>query len=163
MKHKLGRMPILMSPRVFMPTSLLNLSKKYSDMKKIVLSSVIASTLLLVGCSSGSAEKQRNLELLAGNRASLLSTELPLEFGPLNILRATAKGSTVELMMVYNTDANNAKPTEQVLQSAVSSFCANKDIRSNLDVGISYRIQMRNTRGQLMADQLVTKDSCKQG
>ncbi len=150
-----------MSRRVFMPTSLLNLSKKYSDMKKIVLSSVIASTLLLVGCSSGSAEKQRNLELLAGNRASLLSTELPLEFGPLNILRATAKGSTVELMMVYNTDANNAKPTEQVLQSAVSSFCANKDI--HLDIGISYRIQMRNTRGQLMADQLVTKESCKQG
>ncbi|MBJ7019137.1 type II secretion system pilot lipoprotein GspS-beta, partial [Vibrio cholerae] len=33
-------------------------------------------------------------------------------------------------------------------------------IRSNLDVGISYRIQMRNTRGQLMTDQLVTKQTC---
>ncbi|TXY05359.1 GspS/AspS pilotin family protein [Vibrio mimicus] len=132
-------------------------------MKKIVLSSLIASTLLIVGCSSGSAERQRNLELLAGNRASLLSTELPLEFGPLNILRATAQGASIELMMVYNTDSQNAKPTEQVLQSAVKSFCTNKDIRSNLDVGISYRIKIRNTRGQLMVDQLVTKETCTKG
>ncbi|MGL4829615.1 GspS/AspS pilotin family protein [Vibrio mimicus] len=132
-------------------------------MKKMVLSSLIAATLLLVGCSSGSMEKQRNLELLAGNRASLLSTELPLEFGPLNILRATANGSSIELMMVYNTDAQNAKPTDQVLKNAVKSFCNSKDIRSNLDVGISYRIKMRNTRGQLMVDQLVTKESCTQG
>ncbi|WP_337917158.1 type II secretion system pilot lipoprotein GspS-beta, partial [Vibrio cholerae] len=46
--------------------------------------------------------------------------------------------------------------------SPVSTFCANQDIRSHLDVAISYRIQMRNTRGQLMADQLVTKERCKQ-
>lgn len=130
-------------------------------MKKIILSSLVTSALLLVGCSSGSAEKQRQLELLADNRASLLSSELPIEFGPLHILRATAKSTTIELMMIYNTDAENAKPTEQVLKTAINSFCGNSAIRTNLDVGLSYRIQMRSNRGQLMADQLVTQQTCK--
>ncbi|MGL6027227.1 MAG: GspS/AspS pilotin family protein [Vibrio sp.] len=129
-------------------------------MKKIVLCSVLVSMLILAGCSSGAADKQRNLELLAGNRASLLATKLPLEAGPLNILRATAKGTSIELVMVYNDDAIDAKPTEQVLNHALNRFCTNNDTRSNLDVGLSYRIQMRNSRGQLMADQWVTKEFC---
>jgi len=119
-------------------------------------------TLVLItlsGCSSN-ANQQKNLELLADNRASLLSSELPLEYGPLNIMRANAKGATVEMMMVYNADDRNAKPVSQVLESSVKTFCSNEDIRANLDVGLSYRIKMRNSRGQLLVDELITQQTC---
>ncbi len=72
-------------------------------MKKSSLGLALLSLAVLAGCSAN-AEREKNLELLAANRASILSSELPLEYGPLNIMRANAKGSTIELMMVYNTD-----------------------------------------------------------
>lgn len=120
---------------------------------------VTMAIIVVSGCSSN-ANQQKNLELLADNRASLLSSELPLEYGPLNIMRANAKGTTVEMMMVYNADDRNAKPVSQVLDSSIKTFCANDDIRANLDVGLSYRIKMRNSRGQLLVDELITQQTC---
>ncbi|GAB2663362.1 GspS/AspS pilotin family protein [Vibrio panuliri] len=116
---------------------------------------VIAS---LAGCASNSEQQQ--LELLAKNRASLLSGELPLEAGPLSIMRANAKGSTIEIMMVYNQDQAGAKPIEQVMNNGLNYYCSNQETKANLDAGLSYRLKMRNTRGQLMLDQFVTKQSC---
>ncbi|WP_159738817.1 GspS/AspS pilotin family protein [Vibrio atypicus] len=112
------------------------------------------------GCSS-SAQKQKHLELLADNRAQLLSAELPLEVGALSIMRASAKGSVIEMMMVYNQDAQGAKPTTEVLKHSINTYCTNPAIKKNLDAGLSYRIKMRNSRGQLMADQLITLDTCE--
>ncbi|ELL9328422.1 GspS/AspS pilotin family protein [Vibrio fluvialis] len=129
-------------------------------MKKSSLGLALLALAVLAGCSAN-AEREKNLELLAANRASILSSELPLEYGPLNIMRANAKGSTIELMMVYNTDHQGAKPIDQVLKNSIHSFCNNSDVRANLDVGVGYRIKMRNTRGQLMVDQMVTKEDCK--
>ncbi|GAK87988.1 hypothetical protein JCM19238_5598 [Vibrio ponticus] len=126
-------------------------------MKKHVFSS-LALLVALVGCASNSEQKQ--LELLASNRASILSGELPLEAGPLSIMRANAKGTTIEIMMVYNQDQAGAKPIEQVMQAGIGYYCSNKDTKANLEAGLSYRLKMRNTRGQLMLDQFVTLDSC---
>ncbi len=129
-------------------------------MKKSFISLTAFILVLLSGCSS-SSDHQKNLELLADNRASLLSSELPLEYGPLNIMRANANGTTIEMMMVYNADDRNAKPVSQVLDTSIKSFCSSKDTRANLDVGLSYRIKMRNSRGQLMVDELITQQSCE--
>ena len=93
--------------------------------KQGVLITVIA---VLSGCSS-SAQKQQHLELLADNRAQLLSSELPLEAGPLSIMRATAKGATIEIMMLYNQDAKGAKPPSAVLEHSINTYCANPAIR----------------------------------
>ncbi|XAW90412.1 GspS/AspS pilotin family protein [Vibrio sp. CDRSL-10 TSBA] len=128
-------------------------------MKKSSFGLALISLALLAGCSS-TAEREKNLELLAANRASILSAELPLELGPLNMMRASSTGSVIEMMMVYNTDHPKAKPASQVLQNSIHSFCNDKDIRANLDVGLSYRIKIRNTRGQLMIDQMVTEKDC---
>ncbi|EGA72234.1 hypothetical protein VISI1226_06179 [Vibrio sinaloensis DSM 21326] len=114
---------------------------------------------VLAGCSS-SAQKQKHLELLADNRAQLLSSELPLEAGPLSIMRASAKGTTIEIMMVYNQDAQGAKPTSAVLNYSINTYCSNPAIKTNLDAGLTYRIKMRNTRGQLMADELISAQRC---
>lgn len=116
--------------------------------------------MMLAGCSSN-AEKQRNLELLAENRASVLSAELPLEAGPLSILRASASGTTIEIMMVYNTDARGAKPASQLLNQSINVYCTNPDTKANMEVGLSYRIKIRNTRGQLMIDELITSQRCQ--
>ncbi len=129
-------------------------------MKNSIVGFAAITLTLLTGCSSN-ANHEKNLELLADNRASLLSSELPIEHGPLNIMRATSQGSTIEMMMVYNADEKSAKPINQVLQTSIKTFCANKDIRTNLDVGLSYRIKMRNSRGQLMVDELITQQTCQ--
>ena len=113
------------------------------------------------GCASD-GNQQRQLELLASNRASLLSTELPLEAGPLSIMRASAKGTTIEIMMVYNQDQRGAKPLKQVLDNSITRYCTDNDTKANLDAGLSYRIKMRNSRGQLMADEFVSKGTCSQ-
>lgn len=129
-------------------------------MKKLFLicSSVLA--LLLTGCSS-SGNQQQHLELLAANRASVLNAELPIEQGPLTIMRANGKGTMIEIMMIYNNDQQGAVPIDQLMQSSVEQFCTAADIRANLDVGISYRFIVRNTRGQTMVDQVMTRQHCR--
>ncbi|MGF1694602.1 GspS/AspS pilotin family protein [Vibrio lamellibrachiae] len=127
-------------------------------MRRFLIGCLVSLTLL--GCSSN-AEQQRHLELLANNRASVLSAELPLEHGPLSIMRANAKGTTIEIMMVYNDDARGAKPIQQVMNMSINSYCENPEVKSNLEVGISYRIKMRNSRGQLVIDQYIDNSTCK--
>ncbi|MCG3728182.1 GspS/AspS pilotin family protein [Vibrio cincinnatiensis] len=129
-------------------------------MKKSLLSITSLTFLLLSGCSS-TGDQQKNLELLAANRASVLNAELPIEQGPLNIMRASSKGSTIEMMMIYNLDQQGAQSMTQVMEKSVQRFCSSSEIRANLDVGISYRLHVRNPRGQLMVDQIVTKSQCK--
>ncbi|MGF1910693.1 GspS/AspS pilotin family protein [Vibrio kasasachensis] len=118
----------------------------------------LITLMTIAGCASNSDQKQ--LELLANNRASVLAAELPLEAGPLSIMRANAKGSTIEIMMIYNQDQLGAKPANNVLSNGISYYCSNRDTKANLEAGLSYRLKMRNTRGQLILDEFVTKDTC---
>lgn len=128
---------------------------------KLKIALAALSAVLLAGCASPEGDKQRQLELLASNRASLLASELPMEAGPLSIMRASAKGPFIEIMMVYNQDAKGAKPIQQVLRQSINTYCTNTDTKSNLDVGLGYRLKMRNSRGQLMVDEIVTKQTCQ--
>lgn len=122
--------------------------------------SILMVALVVTGCSSASAEKERQLSLLANTRANLLASKLPLEAGPLSIMRANSNGSTVEIMMVYNADALGAKPATQVMNNSINTYCTVADTKANLEVGLSYRIKMRNSRGQLIADEIVTHERC---
>ena len=53
-----------------------------------------------------------------------------------------AKGTTIEIMMVYNQDQAGAKPIEQVMNRGISYYCSNKDTKANLEAGLSYRLKM---------------------
>lgn len=132
-------------------------------MKKLVfIFVVVASLLSLASCASSDTEQQqRRLELIASNRASVLSSELPIEYGPLTIMQAKAVGSTIQISMVYNPDAKGAKPFQEIQKDTVNSYCVNPDIERNLKVGISYRVQMRNSRGQLVVDQMINQETCQ--
>lgn len=131
-----------------------------SSVKTSVLLAILVA--LLTGCSSAEREKQRHLAMVAENRASFLASELPIEAGPLSILRATAKQTMIEIMMVYNQEAKGAKPIAQVLKTSIRTYCDNPETKENLDVGLSYRIKIRNSRGQLMADEHITSQRCSQ-
>ncbi|MDR9825665.1 GspS/AspS pilotin family protein [Vibrio sp. FNV 38] len=119
----------------------------------------IALALILVGCAS-SDEQQKQLELLASNRASVLSAELPIEYGPLSIMRASSSASTIEIMMIYNDDAPGAISTQRLLDATMGFYCSDEAVRSNLDVGLTYRLKIRNSRGQLMVDQVIDATQC---
>ncbi|MFC5077355.1 hypothetical protein VTH8203_01333 [Vibrio thalassae] len=120
----------------------------------------ITAMAVLAGCSSTDADQQRQIEMLAQSRASVLSSGLPVEQGPLSIMKAAANKGTVEIMMIYNTDAKGAKPLDTVLRTSMNFYCTDREVKSNLEMGLSYRIKIRNSRGQLMVDQIVTKDYC---
>jgi hypothetical protein len=135
----------------------LNPSRKCFKMKVILCA--LFTTLVLVGCSSN-GDQQKYLEAVASNRANVISAELPLEFGPLSVMRASAKGSTVEIMMIYNEGQKGAKPIDQVLKTSINTYCSDSTTRANLDLGLTYRIKMRNTRGQLVVDQFISKATC---
>ncbi|MEZ9564624.1 GspS/AspS pilotin family protein [Vibrio artabrorum] len=128
-------------------------------MKKWIIVSVAVA--LLSGCASAEREQQRQLEMMAQNRAGVLSAGLPIEYGPLSIMRVLAKSTVIELMMIYNQDAKGAKPLNQVVEMSVNSYCTNSEVRSHLDMGLAYNIKIRNTRGQLMIDKLITKQTCQ--
>lgn len=126
-------------------------------MKKLLCFFLALSAL--AGCTS-SSEKQRQLELLASNRAGVLSAGLPLEYGPLKIMRVSSNQNVVEMMMIYNDTAAGAKPLTQVLNSSIYTFCHKPDIRDQINMGLMYRVKIRNTRGQLMADELISEQRC---
>ncbi len=114
---------------------------------------------LLAGCSS-TGEQNKQLELLASSRAQLLSSQLPIESGPLSIMRASAQQNVIELMMIYNSDVESAPSFNSLVNNSVSKYCSDKQTRANLDAGLAYRIKIRNPRGQLIVDKLVSKSDC---
>ncbi|HGZ6487789.1 TPA: GspS/AspS pilotin family protein [Vibrio parahaemolyticus] len=113
----------------------------------------------LAGCSS-SNDNQRQLELMASNRADVLSAGLPLEYGPLQIMRVSSNKNVVEMMMIYNDDALGAKPLNQVLNTSIYTYCNTPSVREQIDMGLMYRLKVRNSRGQLIADELVSEQTC---
>lgn len=119
----------------------------------------LLAVLLLAGCSSNGEDEQ--LHLLALNRAQLLNAQLPVEQGPLSILRAIAQKNVIELMMIYNTDSPDAPSTDRLVKASVAHYCSDKDTLANLDAGVVYRIMLRNTRGQLMVDRAISKTDCQ--
>ncbi|MFA0086409.1 GspS/AspS pilotin family protein [Vibrio sp. 10N.261.51.F12] len=131
-----------------------------TQLKKRFLWISLAAVAALTGCSSKGDDEQRQLEMLAQSRASVLSSGLPIEQGPLSIMKASANKGVVEIMMLYNTDAQGAKPIDQVLRNSMNFYCTDREVKANLDLGLAYRIMMRNTRGQMMVDQIVTKQYC---
>ena len=106
-------------------------------------------------------EEQRQLEMMAQHRAGVLSAGLPIEYGPLSVMRVLAKNTVIEIMMIYNQDAKGAKPLNQVVDMSVNSYCTNSEVRANLDMGLAYNIKIRNTRGQLMVEKLISKETCQ--
>ncbi len=99
---------------------------------------------------------------MASNRAGMLSAGVPLEQGPLKIMRVSSNKNVIEMMMIYNDGALGAKPLNQVMSSSVYTFCHSPDIREQLEMGLLYRVMVRNTRGQLVADELISTQSCNQ-
>ena len=97
---------------------------------------------------------------MASNRAGVLSAGLPLEYGPLKILRISPNKNVVEMMMIYNDDALGAKPLNQVVNTSIYTYCNTPAVREQIDMGLMYRIKIRNSRGQLIADELVSEQTC---
>ena len=125
--------------------------------KKIICTALVISAL--AGCSS-TAEKERQLELMASNRAGMLSAGLPIEYGPLKVMRISSAKNVVEMMMIYNTDAADAKPVNTLIATSTAQYCQDSTVRNQLDMGLVYRIKIRNSRGQLLTDELITAQSC---
>ncbi|WP_261817220.1 GspS/AspS pilotin family protein [Vibrio gallicus] len=126
------------------------------NFKKLLL--VLFAGSLIAGCAS-SDEKQKALELKADRRADILASSLPITYGPLTIASAKSKNSTVIIEMLYNQSGN--KPANQLIDSAATYYCSSKEVRASMDEGVNYAIKIRNNRGQLVVEKVITSDSCK--
>lgn len=127
---------------------------------KRILAFLPIMLLTLTACSSA-PDNTKELEALAHNRAAVLAVGLPIEQGPVSVMSARSKGTSIELMMIYNEDAKGAKPIQQVFNQTVLSYCQNEQIKANLALGLSYQIKIRNHRGQLLVDTVISEQSCQ--
>lgn len=125
------------------------------NFKKALLA--IVAGAVLAGCASKD-EKQKELELKADRRAGILASSLPITYGPLTIAKASAKGTTVIIEMLYNQSGN--KPASQLVDSAKAYYCSSDDVRASMNEGINYQIKVRNNRGQMVVEDMITKTSC---
>jgi hypothetical protein len=130
---------------------------KYSIAK--IAGTALLSIGLLAGCAS-SNDKQSQIELIAQHRVSVLSAGLPLEFGALNVMKASSKGSVIEILMLYNQDQGKIAPQE-LMHNAVRYYCSSNEVKTNLEQGVRYRLMLRNARGQLIVDQAVGIETCE--
>ncbi|WED20708.1 GspS/AspS pilotin family protein [Vibrio sp. JC009] len=126
--------------------------------KTVRTAALIAAGLSLFGCASSDKEEER-LAALASQRAQVLSAGLPIEHGPLKVMQAKADGKVIKLMMIYND--SRAIPVQKLISSSINYYCSNPDVKQNLDLGLSYQIKIRNSRGQLLTDQGISADSCQ--
>ncbi|AZL84474.1 hypothetical protein EIJ81_07490 [Aliivibrio salmonicida] len=123
-------------------------------MKKILFTAF--SLILLSGCASN--EQQKEIDMLADYRASVLSSVLPLEIGPLTLLRAKAKHGVVEMMFL---DSGNGKvSTTEVIEKSITTFCKDNEVRPVIDKGVTYQYIIRNSRGQQQNNIIVNEQSC---
>ena len=125
---------------------------------KMRIALIASITFTFLGCvSQGKQEKQ--LEILAANRASLIQSELPVKVSNMiSIMRASAYGETIEIMMICHSSSEDL---EQILMQGVQSYCSDKVTITNLDIGLVYRIKVRNSRGKLLSDRVIDKGLCQ--
>ncbi|GAD90636.1 MULTISPECIES: GspS/AspS pilotin family protein [Vibrio] len=127
----------------------------YSSFKSALV--LTLATIILAGCASSSSEK-RELKLTADRRAGILASSLPIEYGPLTITRATSKEATVIIEMLYNQSGH--KPADQLIKSANAYYCNSEDVRAAMDKGVNYLIKIRNNRGQMIVEQVISSKTC---
>ncbi len=113
------------------------------------LTLIAALTATVTACSSG-IDKERQIEAIAAHRATVLSNQLPIKHDSLTVIQAKAKGKVIEMMMIYNGDKT----------LSAQALCHNEEVKANLDRGVMYNVKIRNLRGQLLIEQLVSQDTC---
>lgn len=118
---------------------------------------LITAIVLTVGCSS-QRDQQRELEIQADRRAEILSSGLPVNYGPLSIVRAQAKQNRVIIEMLYADDST--MPAERLYQQAKKYYCSNSEIKTTLKQGLVYEIRIRNNRGQIAVNEVISESTC---
>jgi len=73
---------------------------------------------------------------LADYRATVISSQLPQELGPITLVNAQSKDNSVTLVFVKKKTMN----MDSLVEKVAVSFCDNIEIRPLLENGISYRI-----------------------
>lgn len=117
------------------------------------------TTFVLTGCTSND-EKNRQLELLASNQSEILSKSIPIEYGALKILRVSSNENIVSMLMIYNDKGHSEKEIYQIITSSVKTYCNTSLIRKKMDLGLVYKIEIRNPRGKLITSELISNESC---
>ncbi|WP_375750217.1 type II secretion system pilot lipoprotein GspS-beta [Vibrio sp. HN007] len=122
-----------------------------------IISLVVLSTGLFA-CSS-TREQDAKIEAIASHRAQILSAGLPIEHGPLTVMQAKADGKVINMLMIYNS--SNGQLPEGLLDKSTKYYCSNNEIKTNLEQGISYKITIKNSRGQTLVEHPVSQASCE--
>ncbi len=124
---------------------------------KLICLALAATTLL--GCASSSAKKQQQLARKAEARAGILAAGLPVNYGALSIVNAHSKDANIILDMVYSQ--STALSANQLFEKAKDTYCANESITESLEEGMNYQVRIRNSRGQMVVNQMITQNSCQ--
>ncbi|WP_394253024.1 type II secretion system pilot lipoprotein GspS-beta [Vibrio profundi] len=92
----------------------------------------ILVSVMLNGCQTSPMKSDG----LADYRATVISSELPQDLGPLTLVGAKSKANIVTLVLVKKKTVD----MDRLVARVTVSFCENIEIRPLLEYGISYRI-----------------------
>ncbi|MGR5389194.1 type II secretion system pilot lipoprotein GspS-beta [Vibrio sp. BS-M-Sm-2] len=93
---------------------------------------IIFVSVMLSGCQISPMESNG----LADYRATVISSQLPQDLGPLTLVGAKSKANIVTIVFVKKKTVD----MERLVARVTVSFCENIEIRPLLEYGISYRI-----------------------
>ena len=126
-------------------------------MTRLLLTSVFA--LALSACSTTPSGNSL-AESFASQRAEMLSKVVPVKLDGYSILKAKAKGSNIELTMLFTGDAKKKQP-DQLFQGMTTRYCNDVEILSMLETGVTYSLLVRDQRGKKILERPITISSCQ--
>lgn len=117
---------------------------------------IAALAVTLTACSSPS--KLEVAELFAEHRAKMLENIIPIELNGYNLMRAKAKGTQIELTLLY-TGNGDISPIP-LAKSLQKTYCRDNEIVSFLEQGLTYKLLFRDARGKPILARIIAIGDC---
>ncbi|CAH0533280.1 hypothetical protein VST7929_01144 [Vibrio stylophorae] len=114
---------------------------------------LLSSLFLLSGCASQEPESH----VLARYRADVTIKKLPQELPGYRLINVKAKENRVRYVFLRTDSKANA---QRFSQNISKGFCQSEELKSLLDQGVVYEIEIRDANTKIVADKLVTLQDC---
>ncbi|HIF9356106.1 TPA: type II secretion system pilot lipoprotein GspS-beta [Photobacterium damselae] len=124
-------------------------------LKKVI---AVGALLILGGCASSDTDVAN---AMAKSRAASINSKAPYpKIDAYQIVRAQAKGHTVEITILYG--GNSTISPTQAAKSAARSYCNNDELTPFFAQGVNYNIAIMDMQGRKLVQQPISEAYCKQ-
>lgn len=116
----------------------------------------IIVTLTIIAILNGCQRNSLQPNAVADYRATVISSQLPKRLGPLTLVSAISDANAITLTLVRERSVD----INSLIERVAVSFCDNIEIRSLLDMGVSYRIITLGQDKKVEHFNLISLETC---